>query len=112
VIVVDALYPDTNYSLVPVEFGPYARYQLFTSGQSEFGPYAPRYQPRFGKRRVSTQVNQELKSSPILKPDGGKEVRKSTKKRLAVPKYRSILAIRDFPPILGRFNPYLSDERK
>jgi hypothetical protein len=35
-----------------------------------------------------------------------------TKKRLAIPKYRSITAIRDFPPIPRRFNPYLSDERK
>jgi hypothetical protein len=27
-------------------------------------------------------------------------------------KRRSIFAIRDFPPILGKFNPYLSEERR
>jgi hypothetical protein len=35
-----------------------------------------------------------------------------TKKRTNVPKYRSISVIRDFPPIPGRFNPYLSDKEK
>jgi hypothetical protein len=41
-----------------------------------------------------------------------KEARVVTKKRPTIPKYRSISAIRDFPPISRRFNPYLSDERK
>jgi hypothetical protein len=35
-----------------------------------------------------------------------------TNKRSAMPKYHSISAIRDFPPIPGRFNPYLNDEQK
>jgi hypothetical protein len=35
-----------------------------------------------------------------------------TKRRTATPKYRSISAIRDFPSIPGRFNPYLSDKEK
>jgi hypothetical protein len=42
----------------------------------------------------------------------GKETRAATKRKSTVPKYRSILAIRDFPPILGRFKPHLSEERK
>jgi hypothetical protein len=79
---------------------------------AEFGPYAPEYQPRSGERRVSTRANQELKPSPVPKPVEGKEARTTTKKKPAVPKYHSISAIRDFPPIPGRFNPYLSDERK
>ena len=33
-------------------------------------------------------------------------------KKGAVPKRRSISAIRDFPSIPERFNPHLSDERK
>jgi hypothetical protein len=79
---------------------------------AEFGPYAPKYQPRSSKRRVSTQANQEPKSSPVPKPDEGKEARLVTKRRSIVPKYRSISAIRDFPPIPRRFNPYLNDEQK
>jgi hypothetical protein len=35
-----------------------------------------------------------------------------TKRRTAVPKYRNISAIRDFPPISRWFNPYLNDEQK
>jgi hypothetical protein len=79
---------------------------------AEFGPYAPRYQPRSGECRVSTQANQELKPLPVPKPVEGKEVHVATKRRPNVPKYRSISVIRDFPPIPKRFNPYLSDERK
>jgi hypothetical protein len=79
---------------------------------AEFRPYAPGYQPRSGEHRVSTQANQEPKPLPIPKPVKGKKVRVATKRKLAVPKYHSISTIRDFPPILGRFNPYLSDERK
>jgi hypothetical protein len=41
-----------------------------------------------------------------------KETRIATKKRTVVPKRRSISAIRDFPPIPGRFNSYLSNEQK
>ena len=41
-----------------------------------------------------------------------KETCTATRKKLAVPKYRSVSAILDFPPIPGRFNPHLSDERK
>jgi hypothetical protein len=79
---------------------------------TEFGPYAPGYQLHSGKHRVSTQANQESKSSPVPKLDEGKETRLVTKRRTTVPKYRSISVIRDFPPIPGRFNPYLSDEEK
>jgi hypothetical protein len=79
---------------------------------TKFGPYAPGYQPRSGERRVSTQVNQVLKPLPIPKSIEGTEARVATKKRSIVPKYRSISAIQDFPPILGRFNHHLSDERK
>jgi hypothetical protein len=78
----------------------------------EFEPYATGYQPRFGECRVSTRANQELKPSPIPKLVKGKETRATTKKKSVVPKCRSISAIRDFPPIPGRFNPYLSEERK
>jgi hypothetical protein len=74
----------------------------------EFGLYVPEYQPCFGERRVSTRANQELKPLPVPKLVEGNEVCVATKKRAA----RSISVIRDFPPILGRFNPYLSDERK
>jgi hypothetical protein len=49
---------------------------------------------------------------PVPKSVEGKEACVATKKRLAVPKYRSISAIRDFPPIPERFNPNLSDKRK
>jgi hypothetical protein len=76
---------------------------------AKFGPYAPEYQPHFGKHRVSTQANQELKPLPIPKPVEQKEIHVATKRKTAVPKYHSISAIRDFPPIPGRFNPYLSD---
>jgi hypothetical protein len=79
---------------------------------AKFGPYAPRYQPCYGERWVSTQANQEPKSSPVPKPIGGKEAYTATKKRPTIPKYRSVSAIRDFPPIPERFKPYLSDERK
>jgi hypothetical protein len=77
---------------------------------AEFGPYAPGYQPRSGKGRDSTQVDQEPK--PLPKPIEEKEARVATKKRTTVPKRRSISMARDFPPIPGRFNPYLSDEQK
>jgi hypothetical protein len=77
---------------------------------AEFGPYVPRYQPRSGKHRESTQANQEPKPSP--KPIEDKEIRIATKRRTTVPKHRCISAIRDFSPIPGRFNPYLSDEQK
>jgi hypothetical protein len=79
---------------------------------AEFGPYAPGYQPRFGKRKVSTQANQELKPSPVPMTIEGNEACTMTKKKPAVPKYRSISALRDFPPIPRKFNPYLNDERK
>jgi hypothetical protein len=79
---------------------------------AEFEPYAPRYQPRFDERKVSTRTNQELKPLPIPKTIEGKEACAATRKKPAVPKYRGISTIRDFPPIPGRFNPHLSDERK
>jgi hypothetical protein len=60
---------------------------------TEFGPYAPGYQPRSGECRVSTQANQEPKPSPILELVEGKETLKTTKKKPVVPKYRSISAI-------------------
>jgi hypothetical protein len=79
---------------------------------AEFRPYAPGYQPHSGKRMVSTRANQELKSLPVPKPIEGKEGHTAAKKKPVIPKYRRILAIRDFPPIPRRFNFYLSDERK
>jgi hypothetical protein len=79
---------------------------------AEFGPYVSGYQPRSSECRVSTWANQELKPLPVPKLVEGKEAHVATKKRLAVPKHRSILTIRYFPPIPGRFNPHLSDERK
>jgi hypothetical protein len=53
-----------------------------------------------------------LKPSLVPTPVEGKEACVATKKRPAVPKYRSISAIQDFPPIPRRFNAHLSDERK
>jgi hypothetical protein len=79
---------------------------------AEFRPYAPGCQPRFGKCRVSTQANQELKPLLVPKPVEEKEVCVATKRKTVVLKYLSILAIRDFPLIPRRFNPHLSDERK
>jgi hypothetical protein len=75
----------------------------------EFGPYAPGYQPRSGKHRDSTEADKG--PEPLLKPSE-EETCITTKRRTAVPKRRSILAIQDFPPIPGRFNPYLSNEQK
>jgi hypothetical protein len=77
---------------------------------TEFGPYAPGYQPRSGKHRDSTQADKGPK--PLFKPSEEKETRITTKRRTAIPKRRSISTIRDFPPIPGRFNPYLSNEQK
>jgi hypothetical protein len=77
---------------------------------AEFRPYAPGYQPRSGKHRNSTQDDKG--SKPLLKLSEEKEMRIATTKRTAIPKRRSISAIRDFPPIPGRFNPYLSNEQK
>jgi hypothetical protein len=79
---------------------------------AEFRPYALGYQPCSSKCRVSTQANQELKPLPVPKLVKEKEVRVIAKRKIAVPKYRIVFAIRDFPPIPGRFNPYLSDDRK
>jgi hypothetical protein len=75
---------------------------------AEFGPYAPRYQPRSGNHRDSTQDDKGPK--PLLKLSEEKEMRIATKRRTVVPKRHSISAIRDFPPIPRRFNPYLSNE--
>jgi hypothetical protein len=60
---------------------------------AEFGPYAPGYQPRSGKHRNSTQDDKG--SKPLLKLSEEKKMRIATKKRTAVPKHRSISAIRD-----------------
>jgi hypothetical protein len=79
---------------------------------AEFGPYAPRYQPRSCEHKVSTRANQELKPLLVPKPVEGIEAHVATKKRPTIPKYRSILALLDFPPIPGKFNPHLSDKRK
>jgi hypothetical protein len=76
----------------------------------EFGPYAPGYQPRSGKHRDSTQADKG--PEPLLKPSEETETHITTKRRTAVPKRRSISAIRDFPPIPGWFNSYLSNEQK
>jgi hypothetical protein len=77
---------------------------------AEFGPYALGYQPRSGNHKDSTQDDKGPK--PLLKLSEEKEMHIATKRRTAVPKCRSISAIRDFPPIPGRFNPYLSNEQK
>jgi hypothetical protein len=58
----------------------------------EFGPYAPGYQPRSGKHRDSTQVDQGPK--PLPKPSEEKEIHIATKRRTIVPKCRSISTIR------------------
>ena len=79
---------------------------------AKFGPYAPGYQPCSNKSRVPTRANQELRPSLVPELKEGEETRIATKKKRAIPKRRSISATRDFPPIPGRFNPYLSDERK
>jgi hypothetical protein len=76
----------------------------------EFGPYAPGYQPCYGKHRNSTQADKRPK--PLLKLSEKKETRIATKKRIAVPKCRSVSAIRDFPLIPRRFNLYLNNEQK
>jgi hypothetical protein len=77
---------------------------------AEFGPYTPGYQPRSGKHRDSTQADKGLE--PLFKPSEEKETRITTKRRIVIPTCRSISAIRDFPPIPGRFNPYLNNEQK
>jgi hypothetical protein len=77
---------------------------------AKFGPYAPRYQRRSSNHRDSTQDDKGPK--PLLKLSEEKEMCIATKRRTGIPKRCSILAIRDFPPILGRFNPYLSNEQK
>jgi hypothetical protein len=77
---------------------------------AEFEPYAPGYQPRSGNHRDSTQDDKGPK--PLLKLSEEKETRIATMRRTAAPKCRSILVIRDFPPIPGRFNPYLNNEQK
>jgi hypothetical protein len=76
----------------------------------EFGPYTPGYQPRSGKHRDSAQADKG--SKPLPKPSEEKETHITTKRRTTVPKRRSISAIWDFPPILERFDPYLSKEQK
>jgi hypothetical protein len=48
----------------------------------------------------------------LFKPSEEKETHITIKRRTAVPKRRSISTIRDFPPIPGRFNLYLSNEQK
>jgi hypothetical protein len=75
---------------------------------TEFGPYTPGYQPRSGKHRDSTQADKG--PAPLFKPSEEKGTHITTKRRTVVPKRHSISAIRDFPPIRGRFNPYLNNE--
>jgi hypothetical protein len=84
-------------------------YQLFSNGQLSSNPTCLDTNLVL-VRRDSTQADQDLKPSP--KPIEDKEIRVATKRRTTVPKRRSISAIRDFPPILGWFNPYLSGEQK
>jgi hypothetical protein len=86
------------------------RFPTIREWPTEFGPYAPGYQPCSGKHRNSTQADK--RPEPLLKLSEEKEIRIATKKRTAVPKRCSVSAIRDFPPIPGRFNPYLSNEQK
>ena len=68
---------------------------------AKFGPYAPGYQPRSDKSGVPTRANHELRPSHVPESKEGKETCVATKKKRAVPKHRSISAIRD---------PHLSDE--
>ena len=79
---------------------------------AKFRPYAPRYQPHSDKSMVPTWVNHELRPSHVPELKEGKEACVATKKKKAIPKRHSILAIRDFPFVPGRFNPHLSDERR
>ena len=79
---------------------------------TEFGPYASGYQPRSDKSWVLTRANHELRPSYVPELKEGNEAYVATKKKKAIPKRCSISAIRDFPSVLGRFNPHLSDERK
>jgi hypothetical protein len=86
------------------------RFPTVREWPAEFGPYTPGYQPRSGKHRNSTQADK--RPEPLLKPGEERETRITTKRRTVVPKRRSISAIRDFPPIPGEFNPYLTNEQK
>jgi hypothetical protein len=79
----------------------------------EFEPYAPGYQPRSDKRRVSTRLIQELEPSLAPKPIMEKKARAAPKEGSVVVKWKphNVSVIRDFSPILKKFNPYLSEER-
>jgi hypothetical protein len=84
------------------------RFPTVREWPAEFGPYTPGYQPCSGKHRDSTQADKG--PEPLLKPGEEREMRIITRRRTAVPKRHSISEIRDFPPIPGRFNSYLSNE--
>jgi hypothetical protein len=80
----------------------------------EFRPYAPGYQPRCGKRKVSTQPFHKPNTLPPLELIQGEKAQVESKKDLAAMKWkcRSVSAVQGFPLIPRRFNPYLSKERR
>jgi hypothetical protein len=86
------------------------RFPTVREWPAEFRPSTPGCQPRLGKHRNSTQADK--RPEPLLKPSEEREMRITTKRRTAIPKHRSISAIRDFPPIPGKLNPYLTNEQK
>jgi hypothetical protein len=73
------------------------RFPTVREWPAEFGPYTPGYQPRSGKHRNSIQADK--RPEPLPKPGEERETRITAKRRTAVPKHRSILAIQDFSPI-------------
>jgi hypothetical protein len=80
----------------------------------KFRPYALGYQPHYDKHRVSTRLIQELKPSLAPEPIKEKKAQAAPKEDLAVVKWKrhSVSAIRDFPLVPEKFNPYLSEERR
>jgi hypothetical protein len=81
---------------------------------AEFRPYAPGYQPRFGRRKVSTRPIQEPKPSPASKLTKEEKAQAAPKKDSTVVKWKrySVLVVQDLPPIPWRFNPYLNEEKR
>ena len=81
---------------------------------AKFGTYVPRYRPHFDKLRISTWLFQELNSLPASELVKENEAQAVLKEGLTVAKWKhySVSAIRDFPPILGMFNPHLSEEMR
>jgi hypothetical protein len=81
---------------------------------AEFESYAPGYKPRLGECRVSTWPFSGSKPLPSTEPIQDERAEVGSKKDPTVAKWkcRSVSVVRDFPPILGRFNPYLCAEKR